>query len=331
MKTRVILLLAFLAIAWGLDRLTALAQGSISALAPTDEEWVQMREMRLAGLKGDRSLLSRAVKWIESPRTEYLRWAAMRSVSRLGAREALAPINAIISSEQPESETLGLAKVMRTRLLIESEAPTDGSAESRAAWRLNRFLQELRITPAELTNAPNVQEEIRRSRNHVPTSGILFALRELADMAYQRNDVALTQLLDESGIRFNGDKPALTKITLTPIGSQERVTWLVDHLANLVGTLDADYYLFQLASDFGSSATAAAASKLAQMRTERDKYNRDAGFGALFKVIHGVGDRNQAQFVASFLGDFDPGVRHYADIVRSGIEKGVPRTYRVAY
>ncbi len=159
----------------------------------------------------------------------------------------------------------------------------------------------------------------------------IYALRELADMIYQDRDQALAREAQAQGIHFDQDAPSALKVELAPLSVQERVNRIVEHLAHLRVETSKEYYPMQLAINEGTFASRAAAAKLEEMRDKRDQYPYHIGFASLFRLIQGVGDKEQAPIVAQFLNDPDPGVAYYADQCLSDIQNGIAHTYRPGY
>jgi hypothetical protein len=88
--------------------------------------------------------------------------------------------------------------------------------------------------------------------------------------------------------------------------------------------------MVQLAVDEGLDSGKAAAAKLREMASNRASY-KHAGYSALFMVICGLGDKEQAGVVKRFMDDPHPWITHYARIVYPRFADGDKHQFAAGY
>ena len=158
--------------------------------------------MRRAGLQFDRSQIQTLTGIVQEKPTpsRFLMETTLHSLARMGATDALPAVDALIQggggtggNDAVDPNVVNAARAARARSVAEAAYPDAGAAGQMQA-KLARFYAELGETPASL-NAAMLAYMNGPAKNVGP--GIspkypveLYALRELADMAYsspQRN------------------------------------------------------------------------------------------------------------------------------------------------
>lgn len=278
---------------------------------------------RRAGLRSDRTQIPALIAIVQekpSP-NRFVMETALHSLAQLGATDALPAIDALLengrnadSDVATDPNVINAAKAARAHLVAEDAASPETNAVGQTQAKLTRFYSELGETPAELneailayTNGP--AKDIRPdSAPKYPVE--LYAMRELADMAYhspQRDFVALAGVAQ---VDFQLDGRSALKIRLAPMSPTERLAWLVQDLSQKTKLSDDGYAEIQLAGDLGPEAGKAAVVKLQEMDQHRDVYTYTA-FSALFGVVSISGDAEPA-FWKHFEADADGRVAQYA-------------------
>ncbi|MDQ2686277.1 MAG: hypothetical protein M3Y28_00245 [Armatimonadota bacterium] len=302
--------------------------------APRGQDARNIAALHRAGLKGDRSQVPQLIAALKDATHLDYRYAALHALAQMGARDALPQFEALrpksIMLQSADPDLSNYAEAARARLLAESSTQAISNPNQRAQSKLHKFLVESGLDIPGLNTALTAQERLRADREGTLPMRI-YALRELADMIYQDRDQALAKEVQAQGIRFDQDAPSALKVDLASLPTQERVNRIVEYLAHLRVLTSGEYYPMQLAINEGTFASRAAAAKLEEMRGKRDQYPSDIGFAALFRLIRGGGDKEQAPIVAQFLNDSDSGVAYYADQSLPYIQGGIPYTYRPGY
>lgn len=301
-----------------------------SISAPRGQDARNIVMLRQAGLRADRTQIPKLLAALNDPPHPYHRYTAIHSLAQMGAVEALPAFDGYIRKSimqtNVDSELSDFTRVARARLLAESNSETLAGTNRRSQARMRIFINELGLRINQLNNTR--AEYDRNQRGAKPLT--LFALRELADMIYQKHDIALARYAQDAGISFDQDLPSTVKVGLASLTQQDRLNWLIEKLSNM-GTLTPDnYYIIQLAVNEGEPASRAAAATLEGMK--RGRYKGAVRFGALMYVIAGVDDQKQGPVVAQFLNDPDKSVAHYAEnTYYRHLQPDSPDTFCVGY
>jgi len=306
-----------------------------------------LNQMRQAGLRGDRSQIPYMVAAFQSPPgiefadiAYQTRLSLLRPLAHLGATEALPALDDVIRSDPRKpfpgdtsadfwenEQVIALSKVVKARILAQSGAPAAANDKARASAEVKRFFQELGQTPERLNAAVaayNAQDRQRlEATPHIadarqdPTPVELFAVRELADMAYRDRYRGFMSLPDVARVDFNQDAGAALKARLAPLSPAQRVTTLVDEISQKKMADNDDLRRAQLLADEGPSALPMVVAQQQDFRAHREQYRQklDGHFGG-FSVL----DRAQENLAAIADAAAKPqasGVADEADVVRS--------------
>ncbi len=272
---------------------------SASFGAPAGDDW--LARMRQAGLHGDRSQIPYMVEAFQNPVSDdndvsyHIRLSLLRPLAQLGATEALPALEEVIQSDPRKplpgqtyadswenQQIIALSKAVKARILAQSGAQGLADDKARASAQVRRFLQELGQTPERLNAAVaayNAQEQ-----RHLEAAGPnpdyrhdavpveLFAVRELADMAYRDRYRGFVSLPDVARVDFNQDDGAALKARLAPLSSAQRVTTLVDEISQEKVRDNLALRRAQLLADEGSSALPTITGKQQHIKAHRDLY-----------------------------------------------------------
>jgi len=258
--------------------------------------------MRLAGLRGDRSQINYMVGAFQNPPgTEAkdvvfnIRFNLLLPLAQLGATEALPALEDVIQSDpakplpgQPYADAwqnrqiIALSKAVKARILSQSATRGMTGDKARAAAEVQQFFHDLGQTPASLNTAVAAYEALNRRHleasrpasdardDAVPVE--LFAVRELADMAYHDRYRGFMSVPDVARVDFAQDDRAATKARLAPLPSVQRVGVLVDEISQAKIVDGSILRRAQLLSDEGPSALPAITGRQQHIKAHRDSY-----------------------------------------------------------
>lgn len=303
-----------------------------------------------AGRRGDRSQIPSIIRILSAPPHPVYVFNGLHALARLGATEALPVFDAYIPQtimQNADTDISNFAIAARARLLAESEARGINDPKARAAVKVKRFYSELSLTSAALNAAPltytkpqyvnvfnsreNQPQGTRILQNGQPITSIAtYTLRELSDMVYQDGYKDYAALPDVARVDFSRDYPSALKIRLASLPHPQRLSTIIEELANKKFLRSEDSYEIQLAIAEGVPAGRAAASKLKEMDKRRDQYT-SPGFSALFGVLDGVGDKEQRPVIEYFMHDANRSVAHFAKNVFFDVRDGIKGERRAAY
>lgn len=296
---------------------------------------VQLVAAKQAGLAQTEFSVNALREMLDKPRHPRHPLVAMRALARRGAIEALPSFAPYLDSNGPDWEMSDFAQVEKARLLAENSSHGKASGKEQAAAKVARFFQELNLTPDDLNTRPmeslrglNIKSEFFATSQPLPNTRENFALRELADIVYQGEYEDYASLPQVAQVDFSREPGSALKMRLAPLSRQQRLSTLIRELSHKTVLKDEDNFEIQLAVNEGLPASRAAAVELRKMDTHREEYNQvqyHNGFTALFQVIWGVGDAEQAPLIKHFTADKDDWVIHYANIFYRDIRNGTPR------
>lgn len=298
--------------------------------------------IRQAGIQGDQSKIPMIIEAVKKPAHKTYVYTCLHSLAQLGAIEALSTIDSMVQTIQ-DQDIRNFAKVTRARVLAEDSAKFIVDNKAKASVKVKSIYKELAMTPATLNaallafHAPKVDEQ---GRTYISVGGKdihpieLYVMRELADLIYGGGYKNFADLPEVNQVDFQQDYASALKVRLAPLSRKDRIITIIQELSHKTALTFSDYNEIQLAINEGPIASQVAASELKKMEMHRDQYNQinhHSGFTALFQVIAGVGDEQQAPLVDHFKQDHDPAVRHYADVLYDDIAAGVKREAVPAY
>ncbi len=302
----------------------------------------RLAEMRVAGLRCDRSQISNLRDILKNPypdnRKGYLPPAsqlfvitALRALTRLGAAEAVPDIDQLIADSKDCPEVANYAKVQKARLLAENSAQGITNSKAHALAVISRFYSVLGLSSTDLNAGVKQYQhqlltEPQGAGNGTPVSVEVYAVRELADMAYQRSYQDFLSLPGVSQIDFSLDYPSALKLRLVPLSREARIETLIEALVNTRILGRGEDYDMQLLADEGLAASPAIAAQLNKMKMHRSEYQEN-NFSALFRVLSAIGDQEQAPVVARFVDDPDINVRSEAELISHNLQSGSMSLY----
>jgi len=309
---------------------------------PEAEDAIALAALRRAGLSRDRSQVPSLIAALRAPNHPTYPYVALHSLAQLGATEALPAFSDYVSDTgafSSDADLRNFALVSRARLLAESSCVNISDSKEQAKTKVRRFYQELGITAADINSRPLTQVSSPLAQGaqgggffassvppiHTVTSQVL---RELSDMVYQDQYQDFSTLPEVTQVDFSREPSCALKMRFAPLSHQERIAALVQELSRKTVLKAGDLYEIQLAINEGLSGSQAAAAELRKMDTHREQYNQigyHSGFSALFDVISGVGDKDQAPLIEHFTHDKDSWVAHYASIAYNNVRSGIPR------
>ena len=272
---------------------------SASFGAPAGDDW--LARMRQAGLHGDRSQIPYMVEAFQNPVSDdndvsyHIRLSLLRPLAQLGATEALPALDDVIQSDPlrplpgqtyadswENGQIIALSKAVKARILAQSSAQGAADDKARASAEVKCFFQELGQTPESLNAAvaayqlKNQQHYEAAGRNpdyrHDAVPVEVFAVRELADMAYRDRYRGFASLPDVARVDFRQDAGAALKARLAPLPREQRVTTLVDEISQEKVRDNLALRRAQLLADEGPSALPAITSRQQHIKAHRDLY-----------------------------------------------------------
>ncbi len=272
---------------------------SASFGSPAGDDW--LARMRQAGLHGDRSQIRYMVEAFQNPVSDdndvsyHIRLSLLRPLAQLGATEALPALEDVIQSDPAKplpgqtyadswenGQIIALSKVVRARILAQSGAQGAADDKARASAQVRRFLQELGQTPGSLNAA--VAAYKAQEQRHLEAAGHnpdyrndavpveLFAVRELADMAYRDRYRGFVSLPDVARVDFSQDDGAALKARLAPLSSSQRIATLVDEISQEKVKDNLALRRAQLLADGGPSALPTITGRQQHIKAHRDLY-----------------------------------------------------------
>lgn len=294
-----------------------------SVLLPEDED--RLAAMRAAGIQGDVSQVPAMMDALKKKHDTYS-VTALRALAQLGAVKALPTIEA--GMDDYPDYIQAQARAGRSRLLAEAEARKFATPQARAQAKVRHFFTESRLSATRINTGVAAYHQGRGQGQGWPLE--LSAMKEVADMVYRSSPDVVNKLPQLQRLDFSLDYGSALKMRFASVPKAERARRMIDELARKQRVGTDERLLIQLAVDEGLAASQAAAVKLQEMNRQRDQY-KHTGFSCLFRVLHGVGDRKQAELVEQFLNDQDSWVAHYANITHPHIKRGMRVQYASGY
>lgn len=304
------------------------------------EDYNEVSSVIEAGRSLDHSQVPFIIGVLQSPPHVSYATAGLHALAKMGALEGLPVVQTYIDTDT--GDTGKYAVVVKARLLAENSVSRISSGPQKAVAKVERFYKELNMTSGDMNNAliafhtPNRQQgaEGRASQQFStlppqPPIGV-YAMRELADMVYNGSYQDYASLPQVASVNFQEDYPSALKMRLAALPHEERLNTIIDELANKKALTPDDSYELQLAINEGKPASRLAAQKLADMESHHDQY-ASAGFSALFSVLSGVGNQEEAPILARFLNVTYPYVSHYAKQDYRSLIDGNRGEYIVGY
>ncbi|MGI4791416.1 MAG: hypothetical protein ACRYFS_21520 [Janthinobacterium lividum] len=301
--------------------------------------------LRMAGLHGDRTQLLALRDILKNPNPgstlDYITpinqiavFIALHALAELGDTDALPIIDQLIAQNPKALNVVNYAEVQRARLLVETNSMGTTGNQAQLPSEINQFFATLALSPSDLNAGTKhyqyqLHTEPQGAGNGTPCPVEVYAMRELADMAYQSHAQEFQSIPGVSQVDFSLDYPSALKIRLAPLSDEARINSLIDSLvhARILGP-DEDY-LMQLLADGDLAASQAIADRLGEVKKHRDHY-REINISALFRVLGMIGDPKQSLVVTQFQSDPDISVRQEAEVesreLQSGLASLIPRT-----
>jgi hypothetical protein len=307
----------------------------------SQEKKARLNALHAAGLKRDISCMPALLEVVSNPPDDFHLYTALHALGRLGDSQAFAALDSVMKDIN-DGEARGLAQAVRARLCAQLETssladPQD--QEAAKAWT-DRFLGELKITPAEINKGVALYIDRSKRSMHAEITRETFALRQLADQIYVQRNAPLLRLATERGIDFRADVASAYKVQLALLNPRQRVDWIVATLANCKEMTGDDFFLMQLATDEGQITRQAIIVKLKEMNQDRHKYaivipgsnlTYYPGIGALLRILSAIADKQDVKLVAAYVKDSEQLIRHYALRAEPYIESGVAWRPTIGY
>ena len=315
----------------------------------TDKDHDHLAGLRAAALQGDHSKVHDLIAALSVGHASYIA-TALHGLVHLHATEALPDIEAFLQKEQT-GFLADEARATRARLLADSAlgvpnapkveretaaskegpAPVEPARLQATRAQVQRFQQELNLDEDKLT--AGAAEYLRKRQQGDKAWPLeVAAISELADMAYHGDYAAFASLPEFKNPEiFKVDTNIMLRMKYAAVPRALRAQQMVDDLAKSGG----NGTLLQLAIDEGLPASHAAAKKLMEMDKHREQYAHTLngetyvhpGFASLFRLIAGVGDKEQLPLIEHFMKDKDGYIVYYATQVRGQVMKGMRRIW----
>ncbi len=307
--------------------------------------------MRRAGLHDDHSQAPQIIAALQNPMHPAYIYTSIHALAQMGEENSLSAIDRYIRHSDAEKDKdpdlSNFALAAKARLLAESRTQSIVDGKTLAAAKVHGFFTQLGLSPSNVNsdlaayNSPLPLSNINDKDVYVSSSDAkrihpvgVYAARELADMIYHGRYEDFAPLPEVSAVNFNEDYASALKVRLAQVPRQNRLTSIIQELSHKASLSFNDYYEIQLAVNEGTDASKAAAGELRKMDKNREQYNQvnhHSGFTAMFQIIWGVGDKNQAPLLAYFKNAPNRFVAHYADIMYDDVLQGVKRESQLAY
>jgi hypothetical protein len=288
----------------------------------------RMAVTRQDGLSRDQSRVPTVVAMLRNPKHRYDAYTALRALSHLSPVNAVVYTDEFLAATQDERHHTFLLAV-RARVMAQQSASGIADPRIRAQTIVDRMFQELGINPDGATLVARSFTESKPLKGYkVPIE--VYAIRELADLAYTDRELLIPEVARSRGIGFEHDYPSLVKEKLAAKSAAERIRLLVDDLSKKsIGRGNACYD-YQLLIDIGADAGQAVVAKIEAMRKNR-QFESEIGFVSLFDVLKGLGDKASASVLESFLSDESPQLRYFALQNHGSLVKGLKYQWRAGY
>ena len=323
----------------------------------SDKEQDRLAGLRYAALHGDRSKIPDLIQALHGPSGTHI-GTALHGLEHLQAMEALPDIEEFIQQQQPSYDREA-ARVVRARLIAEANTATlqtQASFQSQQAKplktnpgqatvvtspansanlqiahaKVQRFLQEMNLDMNKI-KAGVAAYNLAKTKGDVEWTAEVCALNELADMAYDGDYAAYSTLPELKGLETSTIPGVAVKMKYAAIPKSQRAQRMVDDMAKT----GAQGLTLQLAIDEGLPASRYAARKLMEMDKNRNQYAIElggqtyyhAGFASLFRLIAGVGDKEQLPVIEHFLNDRDGYINYYAHQVLGQVKLGMRKQW----
>jgi len=215
--------------------------------------------------------------------------------------------------------TLGRLKVLEARPLLESLAQNDKWAKRAAQVALARleaeskgkdpiekvtvFLSVLGLTLERLNRSVQFDKFTKKL-----TTPHHLELLELVDMLAEMKRRGVETQTVEWQIPFEADYAASLKLQLSTMSQKQRITFLIQNILNLHGTVER-YYDVQALADEGPAAVPAIISALQEIHREikRNGFTRKGGaIGNLIGALRCIGDKRALDILRAF--EAQPGI-----------------------
>lgn len=311
------------------------SSGLPQPVLPQDQD--EPARLHMSGLHGDRTQIPAMIAALQKPQPN---WAyscpALHALSRMGATEALPAITQLIQSKNYPIISRE-AEVAKARLLAEDS--TKGlSGGSQAKAKIEGFYSNLGLTSDDINTRVEVyQSDLSQQLKANMYDGTLlkplelFAMEEIADMVYHGSYSDYASLSGVARLNFESDDASALKIRLAPLTQPQRLTTLIDELANDASDDTKNLYRMQLISDEGVAGANAIAIKLRQMDANKPKYSRE-NFRTMFRTLVAIGDASQIPLVGHFKAQGDEKSKAVTEVVDTmDLRKGMKNQFVPGY
>lgn len=225
--------------------------------SPTQDEQRLLPAIHAAGFAGDHTDVPALVASFQTLSSPFFYREPLNALARLGAVEALPAVDAVIEADR-DQDTTNFAVAARARLVAEDAVSGLPSGPAKAA-KVARFYKELGLTPADLNKAEAWFQPQRLQRlpsgSPVPAPIGADAVQQLADMVYRGNYADYAALPGVSQVDFGPDYGAALKMRLAPLSQQQRISTMIQELANKTTWSLLDNLETQLLVDEGKAAS----------------------------------------------------------------------------
>jgi len=300
-------------------------RGFTSALLPKDHD--RAAQLRQAGIRGDVSQVPALIDALKENHPVFKK-TALHALAQIGAADALPAIDAALQNTV-DQDIINFARVEKARLIAENGASNIADTRGQAVARVNLFYQNLGLTSATL-NAAVTAYQSKTGNEHISVPVEVYAMREFADIIYHGSYKDYVSMPEVATINFSLDPASALKMRLAPLSQKDRIAMLIHDLANNQVLPTLDNYEMQLAIDEDSAASHAIAVELHQMDAKPDR-NKGMGYAALFRVLGGIGDKEQAGLIENYLHDPDGDIGYFARQVYYDLKDGLKRQYAAGY
>ena len=249
-----------------------------SVLMPDEQD--MLARVRDAALNGDVSRKDDILRCLAS-KHPTIRLAGMHAAALLALPEADQILQTIAATSRDDFTRM-MAKVCLSRLRAEVLAAGLTSGSDKAAACLRKFLVEMNLTSETVNSASADYSANSRTRSFPPTE--VWALRQIADMAYRGEYGDYSRIPDFTGLHFGSDAWASLVARFAMVPKATRPAALADFIADSAIWGAEAPLAAQLLADAGDTGCQAAADKLKTMLASAKTYPAN-GWEGLMRVL----------------------------------------------
>ncbi len=304
----------------------SLALSAAAKPPPAPDDVDGLAGLRSLALKGDQSAKPKLLSLLESSNPSDVA-TALHGLAQLDAVDAIPQIERV-AQEHLYPYTRLEAAATKIRLLSEQDALRCNSEQDKVDARIRRFRNEMGGSFSGLSDRVRTFYRDRKPGEVYPFD--IYLIRQLADMSYHGKLGLYDTPKRLEGLDFSVDMGSRLKVKYRLLPQSVRIRKKVTELSNIHILGIEEDLLLQLLVDEGKPAVAPIVARIKEMNADRSKQT-DVAFCAMFRALHGIGDRESAGAIAPFIKDRDNRIASYASDVYRYVQKGERCLFAVGY